>query len=145
MMRHSRRVASSRSVAAVIAAFAGATALADDVSGSESLLCYGLEAARCETGAACEVLQPWQLNMPDFVKLDLRGKRMHTTATSAEQRDTEIESIERHNGSILLQGQQDERAFSWLITEATGEGTLSIAASGLGLTVFTTCTPVEKL
>lgn len=127
------------------AALASAGLLADDVSGSQLLLCYGMTATRCEIGAQCEVLQPWELNLPDFVKLDLRAKRIHTTSTNAEQRETVIESVRRADGSILLQGLQQQRAFSWLIKEVTGEGTLSVAADGQGLTVFTVCTPMEKL
>jgi hypothetical protein len=118
---------------------------ADDVSGSNSLLCYGLSAARCEIGEACTAVAPWQLNLPDFVKLDLRGKLIQTTAASAEQRETPLQNVQRNNGTILLQGVQGERAFSWLISETSGEGTLSVAGHGQGVTVFTVCTPVDKL
>jgi hypothetical protein len=119
--------------------------LADDVTGSDSLLCYGLSAARCETGETCESVQPWKLNIPDFVKLDLKAKRLQTTATSNEKRETPLQTVQRNNGTILIQGQQGERAFSWLISEVSGEGTLSVAAEGQGVTVFTVCTPVDKL
>jgi len=74
---------------------------ADDVSGSDSLLCYGLSAARCEIGEACEAVAPWQLNLPDFVKLDLRGKRIQTTAGSAEQRETPLQTVQRSNGNYV--------------------------------------------
>jgi hypothetical protein len=120
-------------------------ALADDVTGSDSLLCYGLSAARCETGEACESVEPWKLNIPDFVKLDLRGKRLQTTAASKENRETPLQTVQRTDGKILIQGLQGERAFSWLITETSGEGTLSVAGVGQGVTIFTICTPVEKL
>jgi hypothetical protein len=119
--------------------------VADDVTGSDSLLCYGLSAARCETGEVCEMVEPWRLNLPDFVKLDLRGKRIQTTAASAEQRETPLQSVERSNGTIMIHGSQGERAFSWLITETSGEGTLSVAGHGQGVTVFTVCTAVDKL
>ena len=119
--------------------------VADDVTGSDSLLCYGLSAARCDTGEACEMVEPWRLNLPDFVKLDLRGKRIQTTAASAEQRETPLQSVERSNGTILIHGSQGERAFSWLMTETSGEGTLSVAGLGQGVTVFTVCTAVDKL
>lgn len=117
----------------------------DDVTGSDSLLCYGLSAALCEAGGACEVVEPWQLDLPDFVKLDLRGKRVQTTATSSENRETPLASVQRNNGTILIHGAQGERAFSWLISELTGEGTLSVAAHGQGVTVFTVCTAIDKL
>lgn len=120
-------------------------AFTEDVTGSDSLLCYGLSAARCETGEACETVEPWRLNLPDFVKLDLRGKRIQTTAASPEQRETPLQTVQRNNGTILIQGVQGERAFSWLITETSGEGTLSVAGHGQGVTVFTVCTAVDKL
>jgi hypothetical protein len=132
-------------VAGLIGAAYGGAVFADDVSGSDSLLCYGLSAARCETGEGCETVEPWRLNLPDFVKLDLRGKRLQTTAGSADQRETALQTVTRDNGAILIQGSQGERAFSWLISETSGEGTLSIAAHGQGVTVFTVCTAVDKL
>lgn len=118
---------------------------ADDLTGSDSLLCYGLSAARCATGEACESVEPWKLNIPDFVKLDLRAKRIQTTAASKDNRETPLQTVQRSNGTILVQGLQGERAFSWLITETSGEGTLSVAGVGQGVTVFTVCTPVDKL
>lgn len=136
----------NRALAAAVAGllYAGA-AFADDVSGSDALLCYGLTAARCETGEACQAVEPWQLNIPDFVKLDLRGKRIQTTAGSPEQRETPLQNVQRSNGTILLQGVQGDRAFSWLIDETSGEGTLAVAGHGQGVTVFTVCTAADKL
>jgi len=123
----------------------GGAVFADDVTGSDSLLCYGLSAARCETGESCEMVEPWKLDLPDFVKLDLRGKRLQTTSAAPEQRETPLQNVQRNNGTILIQGLQAERAFSWLISEATGEGTLAVAGHGQGVTVFTVCTAVDKL
>ena len=134
-----------RVLAAALGVLYGGAVFADDVSGSDSLLCYGLSAARCETGVACESVEPWKLNIPDFVRLDLRGKLLQTTATSSEKRETPLQSVQRSNGTILIQGSQGERAFSWLITETSGEGTLSVAGHGQGVTVFTVCTAVDKL
>ena len=118
---------------------------ADDVTGSDSLLCYGLSAARCQTGEACQSMEPWKLNIPDFVRLDLRAKRIQTTATSSENRETPMQTVQRANGTISIQGSQGERLFSWLISEASGEGTLSVAGHGQGVTVFTVCTAIDKL
>jgi hypothetical protein len=121
-------------------------ASADDVKGSNSLLCYALSAARCELDGACTPKEPWQLNLPDFLKLDLTAKKALTTEASGSLKETPIRTVERGtSGTILLQGMQGDRAFSWLISEATGEGTLTVSASGAGLTVFTVCTPIDKL
>jgi hypothetical protein len=125
--------------------FCGA-ALADDVTGSDSLLCYALSASRCEVGGTCEQKYAWELNLPDFVKLDLKAKQATTTKASGDPRETQIRTLERgKDGTILLQGIQGQRAFSWLITESTGEGTLTMSSKLAGITVFTVCTPIDKL
>jgi hypothetical protein len=118
---------------------------ADDLTRSDSLLCYAFSATRCELDGTCEVKEPWRLNLPDFVKLDLATKRILTTEASGQAGETPIRTVDRANGIILLQGVQNERAFSWLITEATGEGTLTVSAAAAGLTVFTVCTAIDKL
>ena len=135
-----------RVAVAVPAALCCGAVLADDVTGSDLLLCYALSAARCEIDGACEHKDPWQLNLPDFLKLDLKAKKALSTEASGSMRETLIRTLERgSNGTILLQGVQGDRAFSWLINEPSGEGTLTVSAHGAGLTVFTVCTPVDKL
>lgn len=146
MRFHSRNVRGRRFVFGWVGLLLCGGAAADDVTGSDSLLCYAHSAARCEVEeATCAVKTPWQLNLPDFIKLDLDAKRAQTTEASGEVRQTDIRTVERSNGVILLQGVQGERAFSWLISEATGEGTLAVSALAAGLTVFTVCTPIDKL
>jgi hypothetical protein len=53
--------------------------------------------------------------------------------------------VQRDNGTILIHGSQGGRAFSWLIDEMSGDGTLSVAGHGQGVTVFTVCAAVDKL
>ena len=119
--------------------------LADDLTDSNELLCYGWSAARCNIEGECELAEPWQLNLPDFLRIDLRSKLAVSTETAPRQRETDIQTVTRENGMIILQGMQGDRAFSWLITESSGEGTLTVSAPDEGLTVFTNCTPIEQL
>ena len=118
---------------------------ADDLTDSNSLLCYGWSAARCTNEVECEVMEPYELNLPDFLKIDLRTRIAVTTETAPEVRETEIQTLEREDGSIILQGRQSGRAFSWVIQETTGEGTLTVSTLEAGITVFTVCTPTENL
>ena len=119
--------------------------LADDLTDSDSLLCYGWSATRCNFEGVCEVTEAWQLNLPDFLRIDLEAKVAVTTESAPQQRETEIHTVVREGGTIILQGMQDGRAFSWLIQELSGEGTLTVSTPGEGLTVFTNCTPAEEL
>ena len=118
---------------------------ADDLTGSDVLLCYGWSAAVCHIEGECDNSTPWDLNMPDFLKLDLEAGIAETTATSPVERETELRTVEREDGIIVLQGRQGDGAFSWLISEATGEGTLTVSTPGDGIVIFTLCTPTEGL
>jgi hypothetical protein len=118
------------------------SAFADKLGSGNEFLCYGLTASVCTIdGDGCETMEPWELNLPDFVQLDLRGRVIKSTDAALEQRETPITRMEREDGLILLQGLQNGRAFSWVITEETGEGTMMIASQDTGVTVFTVCTP----
>ena len=44
-----------------------------------------------------------------------------------------------------MQGMQDGRAFSWLITENTGEGTLTVSTADRGIVIFTVCMDQDEL
>jgi hypothetical protein len=114
---------------------------ADDVSGASSMLCYGWTAARCDTENGCTSTEPWRLDLPDFVSIDMSAKVIKTTGAAAAARSTSVRTLERADGMILLQGNEKDRAFSWLIKESTGEGTLTVSTPGEALSVFTLCTP----
>ena len=145
-MRTSAIFRPTRSHGALLATLLLSNALlADDLTDSNSLLCYGWSASVCSIEGECELTAPWELNMPDFLKIDLGTRIAETTETAPEARETEIQTLEREDGTIVLQGRQGERAFSWLIVEATGEGTLTMSTPGEGITVFTLCTPTENL
>ena len=118
---------------------------ADDLTDSNSLLCYGWSASVCSIEGECELTAPWELDMPDFLRVDLRAGVVMSTETAPAEREVEIQTQVREDGTIVLQGRQGERAYSWLIVEATGEGTLTLSTPGEGVTVFTLCTPIENL
>lgn len=131
-------------VAALLAAFVFlAPARADDVTGKDPILCAIVEVNFCTTVDSCEQGPPWFWNVPDFLEIDFGGKEIRTTAASGQNRKTPIRSLIREEAGIVLQGFENGRAFSLVVTEATGELTLSVASPGQGGVAFGTCTPKE--
>ena len=115
---------------------------ADDLRGADSLLCTSVKVVRCTAAQACEGGPPWNMDIPQFVQLDLAAKMLSTTAASAEQRSTPIQSMMRENGMIVLQGVENARAWSFMIVEETGLLSAAIARDGITVSVFGACTPV---
>jgi len=118
---------------------------ADSLVDSNNFLCTGWSAATCTTEGECDVTEAWRLNMPDFVTVDLEAELLLTPEASDEPREAEFEIRRRDEGLIVLQGIQEDRAWSWVINETSGEGTMSISSDSSNVTVFTVCTPTEGL
>jgi hypothetical protein len=118
--------------------------LADDLTGSDRFLCTSVLATSCGDDGECESAPPWELNIPQFIRVDLDAKTISTTKTSGENRSTEIKSIERENGLIILQGSEQGRAFSFVITEKTGMSSIAVARDGLAVAVFGACMPMNS-
>ena len=125
----------------VVLSSAGA-ARADDLTGADQLLCTAVQATKCTDDGDCTQDLPWNLNVPQFIQMDLKAKRLSTTRASGENRSTPIEYQKRENGQIVLQGFERGRAFSFVIDEATGMLSAAVAAQGRAVVVFGACTPV---
>ena len=128
----------------VIFAIAGQAGWADDLTDSNRFLCASVQATMCFEDGECVVDLPSNLNIPEFVEVDLNAKRLSTTAASGLNRATPIEHVGREDGTIFLQGFEMGRAFSWVITEQTGQVTVAVAFEGISVAVFGACTPVAR-
>ena len=117
---------------------------ADDLAGSDRFLCAAVQAAVCSIEGDCATDIPWNLNIPKFVEVDLAARRLNTTAASGENRTTPIEHLIRRDGNIVFHGFEMGRAFSWVISERTGNVTAAVSAEGIAVAVFGACTPMDS-
>lgn len=117
------------------------TIWADDVSGADNLLCSAVQVTQCHADGECLSSPPWELNVPQFIVVDLGNKKLSTTEASGENRTTPIKNLERDGGLIFLQGVENGRAFSFVIAEETGMASIAVARDGMAVTVFGACTP----
>lgn len=115
---------------------------ADDLTGATKCLCSTVQATECLEGGDCEIDIPWNINIPEFVEIDLSTKKLSTTKASGQNRSTAIDHLSRQDGLIILQGFEKGRAFSFVITEKTGRIAAAIATEGRAVAVFGTCTPM---
>ena len=116
---------------------------ADDLTGADRFLCTPIQATLCVEDGECAVDLPWNVNIPQFIEVDLEAKRLATTAASGENRATPIEHLRREDGNIVFHGFEMGRAFSWVIDEATGRVTAAIATDGISVAIFGACTPID--
>lgn len=120
----------------------GTAALADDLTGSDQILCSAGKVTACTEDGQCFTGTAFDLNMPQFVQVDLVAKRLSTTKASTESRATDIRNLVRQDGKIVMQGSDRGRVFSFVIDEGTGFLTAAIAMDGMTASVFGACTPM---
>jgi hypothetical protein len=118
-------------------------ALADNVTDVDKLLCSASEVTVCFESSDCVDVMPWELDMPQFIVIDLKKKVLSTTKASGENRSTPIRTLLRDNQEIVLQGVEAGRAFSFVIDEATGLLTVAVASDGMSVSVYGACTDAD--
>jgi len=128
---------------ALILTLAGQTVWADDLTEANRFLCASVQATVCYEDGECAIDLPWNVNVPAFIEVDLESKHLRTTTASELNRTTPIKHVERQDGTIVLQGFEMGRAFSWVITEGTGQVTVAVAFEGAAVSVFGSCTPLD--
>ena len=131
-------------VVALALAILSAPAMADDLTGATALVCSSSWANVCTADEVCESGPPWGWNIPQFVEVDLEEKTLSTTEASGENRLSPAEVLVRDDGLIFIQGREYGRAFSIVISEATGRMSASIAAEDVSISIFGACTPLAS-
>jgi hypothetical protein len=125
-------------------AAAALPAAADDLTGQDRLLCTAVEATRCLESGGCTSEAPWNLNIPQFIEVNLKDRILSTTKASGENRMTPIRSLSREDGLIFLQGIEAGRAFSFVIHEESGMASVAVARDGITVSIFGACTPMPR-
>jgi hypothetical protein len=117
-------------------------ARADDLTGVQRFLCSAGTVSACCDDGQCASGTAEELNMPQFVEVDLVAKRVSTTKASGLNRTSPIDGLTREDGQVLFHGIQNGRAYSFVIVENTGALSAAIAAPGCSVTAFGSCTPL---
>ena len=128
----------------VIAGIAAAgMAQAENLNDVDKMICAASQVQICIEDDTCYSATPEDLGIPDFVVIDTDKQTISTTKASDLNRSTAISVTSKVDGLIYLQGMEGGRAFSFVIDEATGRMTVSVARDGFSVSVFGVCTDAD--
>lgn len=128
----------------VIAGIAAAgMAQAENLNDVDKMICAASQVQICIEDDTCYSATPEDLGIPDFVVIDTDKQTISTTKASDLNRSTAISVASKVDGVIYLQGMEGGRAFSFVIDEATGRMTVSVARDGFSVSVFGVCTDAD--
>jgi hypothetical protein len=113
----------------------------DTLVDADRMLCVPGHVFHCVADGECKTELPEDESIPEFIEVDLKRKTLATTRASGEDRSTPIKSQQRVAGYIYLQGVENGRTFSMVMSENTGGLTFVVATDGETATMFGDCTP----
>jgi hypothetical protein len=129
-------------LALVAVLVAVAPVAAERVSGADRLLCAAQQVTVCTPFAECSTGPSVDVDLPDFVVVDIAAKTLSTTAANERPRASPVRYLEREDGHIFLQGLENQRAFSIVVVEETGELSAAVSTTDLNISVYGVCTPL---
>ena len=121
----------------------GSAAAADNLAGVDRFLCATAEVILCVEDGECFTIPPAEVDVPEFVIVDIDNKTLSTTRASGLNRTTAVATVTRAEGFIYMQGVDAGRAFSFVVNEATGHITAAVSRDGAAVAVFGACTDAD--
>ena len=122
----------------VVALSLGVAGLASgaDFDGAHALVCTFESLAECDSDALCQTVQSGEIDLPDSIRVDFKGRRLRT---EDGQRSSPIHSTDITDAVLIAQGSQNGRGWSMTIDRATGHMTGTIAEPAGAMVLFGTC------
>ena len=104
--------------------------------GSVPLLCAVIQIVECGVDGECYPGQPEIANIPRFLKINFKNKTISATEESGRKETSRIKNIERAKGNLILQGSENGRGWTIVISEETGKISATVSDDRAGFVVF---------
>jgi hypothetical protein len=104
--------------------------------GSVPMLCVPTVVTECGAEGDCRRGTAASVNLPEFLKVDLKAMKVYAEDTG---RESPIRNLEHLNGILIIQGGQNGRGWTMTITEETGRMSSTISTEGEGFIIFGAC------
>jgi hypothetical protein len=111
---------------------------AADLQDAKNLLCVPTDLVECSGAGHCERVTAEELGLPRFLNVDLEDKQLRGEVDGAENTTT-IHSVQKVEGKTVLQGAENGRAWSLVISHDTGAMSGAIAGDKAGFVVLGAC------
>ena len=123
----------------VLAYPAGPASAAGKYDGAKPMLCAITSMTECTADGKCERSAPQEgNNLPTFLRVDVKGKLL--TDNDGSGRKTEIKVVNVLDGQLMLQGDENGKAWSIVIASESGAFGSSVVEDDGLFAMFGNCT-----
>ena len=106
--------------------------------GSTPMLCAVTAISECTADGKCERSTPQEENLPNFVRVDVKGGMLN--ANDGSGRKTAIRASTVVDGLLMLQGYENGKAWNMVIGTQTGRWGGSVVEDDGSFSLFGACT-----
>jgi hypothetical protein len=114
---------------------------AADFDGSQPLLCAIIKIVECSPQGDCQQVSPAEAGIPRFIEIDFKKMEISEVGEFQDERRTPFKTLEKGENTLTLQGGQNNRAWSTVISRDTGEAVITVSDVYSGFVIFGACTP----
>jgi hypothetical protein len=104
--------------------------------GSAPLLCAVVQVIECGAGTECVEVSAEAAGIPDFLIIDFENKTIRATEESGRKETTAIQNVQHLDGKLILQGAENGRGWSIVISEDNGRLSATVSDHEVGFIVF---------
>ena len=108
------------------------------------------ELIECIPVEGCDRVTPEAANLPRFLSINFKDKKIVAPSGSEAGRTTAIERLEHIDGKLIIEGAEDGAegvrdglGWSMAINEESGDMVLTASGDRVGFVIFGACTPKE--
>ena len=105
---------------------------------ASELVCAVVDARQCRPGGDCVAVDLAEANVPRFIEVDLKGKRLHGTRPDGTDASSLIRASFRHRDRLALHGIEGGRSWTLLLAD-DGHFVLAAADVDAGYSLFGEC------
>ena len=106
---------------------------------SKALICATMVTVECERGGNCITGPAEGVNLPTFLDVNTKRKRITGQRADGSELTTPIERQEKLGDLVILQGGQNAVGWTMSIAETTGHMTVTAAGEDVGFIVHGAC------
>ncbi|WP_300455669.1 hypothetical protein [Desulfobacula sp.] len=114
-------------------------ACAGAIDGSSPCLCAITKIIECDSQGDCQEILPEAVNLPTFIEVDVKEKVLREFNTP-DSKTSAIKRVEMADSQLILQGAENQRVWSMMVTSETGKMSASVSGEDYGFLLFGACT-----
>ena len=112
---------------------------AADIDGSKPLVCSVSKTVQCGDNLDCQPGEAENVNLPELVRVDASKKQLTILDAERAGETTAVANVSKVDGALILQGVENGLGWTMEIAGATGEMTLAVVGSEIGILAFGSC------